>query len=595
MLCLRCGLEHPPEARFCRRCGRALSRPPGTAEPGNGHQEDATRRDSDSLYSTFSPPECDEIAQPQGARPGRAAGCPDDSDDVLAPGDKDALPLPLPFQPRQAAIGSGRGARHRLHTRQGQARIRRLIAALITCGVLLLLASAGLMRYRAYARDLQEARRQAAMGAYATAISRYQAAIAEWPFNTTATDELANLQAARAAVAEQQQTIAAVAGMRSGMFQAQSAQRQVVARQVDTYAEATATVVARATALAVAQASLPRWVNISPPRVSTDFNKPTNNYGFQAIAVDPLHPDTVFVGTCYQGLWKSTDDGHTWFKVNTGANGTLLDTGRLWSIAIDRFNPQTLYVAAGYGEQGVLKSTDGGVDWKQMLPATSDVAQRASRDVAYIATDPYRSGHILATFHSLWGSAPRQATAGILESFDDANTWITHQAPSDWAGGSEASHTISFLDNSSTWLVGRNDGLWRTTDGGATWTQVSSSGAVGGTYRASNGVWYAGALQNVLRSTNGGRSWTAVGPQAGTGYSTVIGDGNYLYIQVSPNYSRTPSHYYVSPESDGTTWATYNDQTFADGPASAAVDPVKHIVYTSNLLAGVWKLERAGQ
>lgn len=333
----------------------------------------------------------------------------------------------------------------------------------------------------------------------------------------------------------------------------------------------------------------PRWINISPPQVSTNGNKPPSNFGFQTIAIDPATPSTLYLGTCYQGLWKTTNGAKTWFKVNTGTNGQALNTGRLWSIALDHFHPQTIYAANGYGfGQGVWKSTDGGVDWQQMLPTTSTVAQRTSGDVGQIVTDPYRTGHLLVTFHSGWNGM--KAAAGILESFDGGVSWIIHQPRPTWGGGAFA----YFLDNSSTWLVGtQGDGFWRTGDRGRTWTKVARfvrADGPWGIYRATNGIWYAGGLRNILRSADDGRTWKAVGPAVGTGsYYTVIGDGHFLYAATAHSFA--PTHFIYSPESRGRKWSHYGHQTFADGPFSMAYDRINHIVYSSNWLGGVWKLQ----
>lgn len=291
-----------------------------------------------------------------------------------------------------------------------------------------------------------------------------------------------------------------------------------------------------------AAAPLPRWVNISPPQVSLDANQPPSNFGFQNIAVDPIFTETVYVGTCYQGLWKSKNGGQTWFKVNTGVNGDQLNA-RLWSIALDRFSPQTIYVANGYGgSQGVWKSTDGGVDWQQMLAPTSPVAQQTGGDVSEIATDPYRSGHVLVAFHGPWGGG----ASGILESRDGGSTWIIHQPLSGWGGDNR---WIAFLGNSATWLLGtQNAGFWRTADAGKTWTKVTDvvrQDGGGGIYRARNGVWYVAALQTLLRSTDDGRSWSRVGPQVNGGYYAVIGDGNLIYTHAANTGASAtgPTHY----------------------------------------------------
>jgi hypothetical protein len=339
-----------------------------------------------------------------------------------------------------------------------------------------------------------------------------------------------------------------------------------------------------------ASSALPRWVNISPPHVSTNPSKPPSNYGFQALALDPMHTRTVYVGTCYQGLWKTTDGGNTWFKVNTGVNGAKLDSGRLWSIAIDHFAPRTLYVANGYGsESGVWKSTDGGIDWQQMLPSTSSVAQQTNLDVSTIVTDPYKGGHVLVAFHGPWGNSAKPQNSGVLESVDGGKTWRVHEPQRGWGWG----NYVSFLGNSSTWLMGtQGAGFWRTTNSGNTWTKVASTAVSDGAaavYRAKNGVWYATAFGTILRSANDGVTWKSVGPYGGY-YYAIIGDGTYLYAQ---QYTSGPVKYYYSRESDGVNWKPYNNQLFAMGSRALAYDPENHIVYSSNGNAGVWKLRTA--
>ncbi len=336
-----------------------------------------------------------------------------------------------------------------------------------------------------------------------------------------------------------------------------------------------------------------QWVNISPPGVSTNPNSPASNYGFQTVATDPRHPGTVYVGTCYQGLWKTTDGGNTWAKVNTGTNGPNLDTGRIWSLAVDPFNANTLYAVNGYGSgQGLWKSTDGGVDWSQMF--SQSIMQSLSADVYDVTPDPYLANHVLVAFHGGWGGG---ADAGILESFDGGATWTIHNPISGWGAG----HYIMFLNNSSTWLLATQyDGFWRTSDSGATWTQVSTQNMQHGgeeIYHAANGAWYTGSVGALLRSTDNGASWTTVTPVAGTpdGYNAVIGDGTTLYAQpANTGAANSPHSYYVSPENGGTTWVAQNNQSFSDGPMSMAYDPVNHVVYSSNWDGGVWKLQVSG-
>jgi len=332
------------------------------------------------------------------------------------------------------------------------------------------------------------------------------------------------------------------------------------------------------------------WVNISPAGVSTDFNNPPSNYGFQTVVADPNHPGTLYVGTNYQGIYKSTNSGASWGRIDKpGVNGITLD-GRNWCLSMDYFNSNIMYACNGYGgNQGVFKSTDGGVTWNNMLTQANFSNQTA--DVYDITTDPLLTNHILVSFHSPWGSNP-SGDAGILESKDGGATWILHNPQSGWGAG----HYIFFMGNSNTWLLGtQGDGFWKTTDSGATWTQVSTQNMMHGAgqlYHASNGAWYVGALNTLLRSTNNGDSWTQVGVSNQDGYNAVIGDGTTLYAQSANTGSNTTglNHYITSPESDGTNWTQMNNQTFTDGPMSMSYDSVNKIVYSSNWAGGVWRL-----
>jgi photosystem II stability/assembly factor-like uncharacterized protein len=331
-----------------------------------------------------------------------------------------------------------------------------------------------------------------------------------------------------------------------------------------------------------------RWVNVTPPGVSlsqSDFGG--NNYGMQTIGTGPAF-GTLYLGTCYQGIWKSTDSGDHWIKINTGANSHSLDNGRNWTLAVDPTNANVVYTAAGFGDdQGLWKSTDGGTDWEQLLPAA--VMLRTTSDVYCVAIDPQDHLHLLVGFHSGWSGGK---DAGLVESTDGGRSWLEHPPLPGWGAG----HYVFFL-TSSTWILATQvDGFWRTGDSGKTWLKVSSFNMQHGAdqlYRAANGVLYLGASGHLIRSVDDGLTWLDAGaPSNQDGYHAIIGDGTYLYAQSANTGGSTVGSqtYFYSPESDGTTWKPYNDQTFADGPMSMATDQEHGIVYSSNWRGGVWRL-----
>jgi len=361
------------------------------------------------------------------------------------------------------------------------------------------------------------------------------------------------------------------------------------------------------TAECLAAGAPSQWEKITPtgPTLPCDS---INNYGFQTIdGAKADSPGTLYVGTCLQGIWKSTNGGENWFKVSVGdytnndgsanTTGNVLDQGRNWTLAVDPTNSNIVYTVNGYGNaQGLWKSTDGGIDWKQILTPT---AGALTPDVYRISIDPLDHLHLLVAFHSGWSGGK---DAGVIESKDGGATWIAHDPVAGWGAG----HYVFFLGQDDTgkpssdvWLLTtQGDGFWRTTDAGQMWTQVVD-GSVhnmqhGGeeVYRTKNNDLYAGAVGTLLQSSNNGQSWTAVNPSATDGYNAIIGDGVDLYAQ--PANTGTANHmggYLFSPESDGTTWTPYDDQTFLDGPMAMVYDPVTGLVYSSNWCGGVWRLK----
>ena len=341
-----------------------------------------------------------------------------------------------------------------------------------------------------------------------------------------------------------------------------------------------------------AGASGAAWEQITPPisLTATDFGN--QNYGTQTIALSPADPSIVYLGTCYQGIWRTGDHGVSWTKVNVGENGANLDTGRNWTLAVDPNDPNVVYTVAGYGYgQGLWKSTNGGRDWRQML--SDAVRGRTTGDIYSVAIDPDDHQHLLLGSHSPWGDG--QGASGVLESRDGGISWIVHPPQPSWGSG----HYVLFIA-SDRWLVAtQSNGMWLTADAGDTWAKVSDANMQHGAtqlYRAVDGTLYVGAATTLLRSTDEGQSWSPVGPRSQDGYHAIIGDGRRLYALAANTGGNTvdpdPS-FSISAETDGQSWQPYNGgrQTFTDGPMSMAYDARNKVLYSSSWGAGVWRLD----
>jgi multidrug efflux pump subunit AcrA (membrane-fusion protein)/photosystem II stability/assembly factor-like uncharacterized protein len=331
--------------------------------------------------------------------------------------------------------------------------------------------------------------------------------------------------------------------------------------------------------------------NISPPAVSTDPNNPKNNFGFLGIAADPAKSGTVYVGTDYQGLWKTTDGGHTWAKTNTGTNGKELDSGGLWLVVIDPLDDQIIYTAPGYGVGGLWKSVDGGVNWTPLFPPNSPVVQAigTAPTPTNLSIDPANHLHMIASSHFPWNGKYSSANGvGVLETSDGGNSWTIH----DPIPNSGAEHEVALID-SATWLESWNGNTYRTTDAGAHWTKVLDSNGETQNMLTVNGVLYLPAPSGMFRSTDNGASWKMVGP----GGMAIVSDGKYLYTQQSGPGGGHQEPLFFSPASDGTSWSQYSSQSMCsanacNGPGWVAADG--QTLYMSNWTAGVWKLQTVG-
>src|SRR6185436_2937577 len=139
------------------------------------------------------------------------------------------------------------------------------------------------------------------------------------------------------------------------------------------------------------------WEHITPPDVSIDPDFPTpagQNYGPVAFVVDPHDFATLYLGTSAQGIFKTTDCGGTWQKINTGAGAGDMDLGRQVTMVIDYIDSKIIYADNRYGPGGVFKSTDGGVSWKQMVPPNVLEAFIHGGQLEWLAIDPTDHLHL---------------------------------------------------------------------------------------------------------------------------------------------------------------------------------------------------------
>ncbi len=340
------------------------------------------------------------------------------------------------------------------------------------------------------------------------------------------------------------------------------------------------------------------WKNISPP--GSDY---TQTYtGMNAIAVRPDNPAVVYVGADMHGIYRSNDCGATWNVVNTGANGTALNTGRAWSLVIDPVVPDVMYAAEGYGTSGLWKSTNAGVDWQQMLTANITKAFYSGGQITGISIDPGDHTHIVVESHG-------NCASGNLCSAESSNsgaTWTLIEMPSVGAWAENSAITIV---NRTTWLYcGLFAGLFRTADEGSSWHAVQTMMALPSCnyyepylWQAADGRYYLPAITYggpglMVSSPNDTSAWTIVpnSPQANILIPTT---NNLVLARSSQSGQPPPPAYATASQSDPSTWTALpgppsgspSGTSIGGGAEFMAYDGTHHALYVSTFATGLWQ------
>ena len=329
------------------------------------------------------------------------------------------------------------------------------------------------------------------------------------------------------------------------------------------------------------------WENISPP-ISFDPTLFSNgNYGTQTIVAAPSDPSVVYLGTCNQGIWRTVDGGDSWTKINTGTNGANLDTGRNWTLTVDPTDADTVYTVSGFGqEQGIWKSVDGGVSWRQILPTS--VSDQTTADIYSLALNPDDPSH------------PRRRPQrvgrwiGLRRARDTRRRPVVDDPPAAGHLGYRSLRLLPGLRDVAGDHPERRvlaDRRRRSELGAGHDRDMVHGGNQ--LYRTEDGTIYSGAVTSMLRSTDEGRTWSESAQRRlrGTTWSSETGSSSTRSTGSPASTRSRTTPVYVSREDDGARWTPLNpDQVFENGPMSMTFDPESRTMYSSNWNAGVWRL-----
>ena len=292
-----------------------------------------------------------------------------------------------------------------------------------------------------------------------------------------------------------------------------------------------------------------------------------------AIAVAPSNPNIIYVGagegalrgdiTWGSGVFKTIDGGKTWSNIG------LKDTRQIGALIVDPADPDVVLVAAighAFGpntERGVFRTQDGGKTWSKVLYKNPDTG---AIDVTF---DPHNSRTVWAALWQVrrqpWNFSSGGPGSGLYRSADGGVTWTKQEGnglPTGVLGRIDVSVSAADPKRVYAMIEAADGGLYRSDDAGDHWRLVNQDG------RIRQRAWYFSKIYadpksadtvyalntGMLRSTNGGKTFDLV--------SATHGDHHALWIDPNDAMSLINANDGGASVSldGGQTWSTQANQ-----------------------------------
>ena len=275
-----------------------------------------------------------------------------------------------------------------------------------------------------------------------------------------------------------------------------------------------------------------------------------------AVAGDPVNPQVFYFGSTGGGVWKTTDGGQYWENVSDG----FFKRASVGAIAVAPSDPNVIYVGMGettirgnvsHGD-GVYKSTDGGQTWKHL-----DLED--TRQIGKIRVHPHNPDlvYVAALGHAHGPNSER----GVFRSRDGGKTWEKILFLNEEVGSHDLAmdpHNPRIL-YAALWRArrlphtlesgGEGCGLYKSTDGGDTWTDISHQKGLPTGTLGKIGVAVSGARKD--------RVWATVEAEDGAIFRSDDAGMTWERLSEEKDLRKRPwyyQHIYADPQDADTLW-----------------------------------------
>jgi photosystem II stability/assembly factor-like uncharacterized protein len=206
-----------------------------------------------------------------------------------------------------------------------------------------------------------------------------------------------------------------------------------------------------------------------------------------SVCYDPVDPNIVYAGG-YTGqptlVFKSTDGGVSWTKLTTGFNGYYC-----YALHVSPLDHNVVLASSYYS--GILRSTDAGVTWSRVatyypiytltaVPGQENVIYAGADNALYISRDTGRTWAAVSTPPTgIWGRTVLAAgsdvyfgsKAGFAKSTNQGSSWTP--LINDVAFAKVQTLSLAADDPYGVWIEYKDDGVYKSTDNGASWIRCS--------------------------------------------------------------------------------------------------------------------------